>query len=157
MPTGSPCFIHHSVGCAAPHAGLCKCWHGHKSQFTSCHVNITICCSGCLVRWAAFKERVFSSGIEPSLRQLAWKFLLGVYPPDSTRLEREALLSKKNREYERMRSQWQTMNEEQASRSERQLHCMHGKFWTMKQFTMHILDNQTVLNAQALSPRLHCL
>lgn len=69
---------------------------------------------------------MFSSGIEPSLRQQAWKFLLGVYPHDSTRLEREALLSKRNREYERMRSQWQTMNEEQASRSETFTAALHA-------------------------------
>lgn len=86
------------------------------NNLCSCCMNITSSGSGRLVRWAAFKERVFSSGIEPSLRQLAWKFLLGVYPHDSTRLERAALLSKKVREYERMRAQWQTLNEEQASR-----------------------------------------
>ncbi|KAL3149387.1 hypothetical protein ABBQ32_002188 [Trebouxia sp. C0010 RCD-2024] len=72
---------------------------------------------GRLVRWKAFKERVFSSGIEASLRQVAWKFLLGVFPPDSTRAERETFLKDKNCEYEILRLQWQTMNEEQASRN----------------------------------------
>lgn len=72
--------------------------------------------AGRLVRWKAFKERVFSSGIEASLRQVAWKFLLGVFPPDSTRAERETFLKDKNCEYEILRLQWQTMNEEQASR-----------------------------------------
>lgn len=81
------------------------------------------------MRWKAFKERVFSSGIEASLRQLAWKFLLGVFPPDSTRIEREAFLKDKNREYEILRSQWQTMNEEQASRYNRQVQCSVS-YWT---------------------------
>ena len=68
------------------------------------------------MRWKTFKERVFSSGIEPDLRQVAWKFLLSFYPHDSTRAQREALVKAKDKEYARMRSQWQTLNEEQASR-----------------------------------------
>ena len=86
----------------------------HSQQ--SCGCNSGESPAGRLVRWKTFKERVFSSGIEPSLRQLAWKFLLGFYPYDSTTAEREALLVAKTKEYGRMRSQWQTMNEEQASR-----------------------------------------
>lgn len=93
----------------------CTVYGSHTLLSSRC-MNIITSRPGRLVRWAAFKERVFSSGIEPSLRQLAWKFLLGVYPHDSTRQERAALLSKKVREYERMRAQWQTLNEEQASR-----------------------------------------
>ena len=72
--------------------------------------------SGRLVGWKKFKERVFTSGIEPSLRQKAWKFLLGFYRYDSTRMERRALRKAKKAEYERMKAQWRTMNEEQTNR-----------------------------------------
>lgn len=69
-----------------------------------------------MVGWKAFKERVFSSGIEPSLRQKAWKYLLGFYPFDSTRAERRSLRAKRRAEYARMKAQWATLNEEQTSR-----------------------------------------
>ncbi len=69
-----------------------------------------------MVGWKKFKERVFSSGIEPSLRQKAWKFLLGFYPYNSTLAERSALCKAKKAEYLRMKSQWKTLNDEQASR-----------------------------------------
>lgn len=69
-----------------------------------------------MVGWKTFKERVFSSGIEPSLRQKAWKYLLGFYAYDSTRADRRTLRRKKKAEYERMKAQWVTLNDEQASR-----------------------------------------
>jgi hypothetical protein len=69
-----------------------------------------------MVGWKKFKERVFSSGIEPSLRQTAWKFLLGFYSYDSTLAERRAQLASKRAEYARMKCQWRTLNDEQASR-----------------------------------------
>ena len=74
------------------------------------------CIAGQMVGWKKFKERVFSSGIEPSLRQTAWKFLLGFYSYDSTLAERRAQLASKRAEYARMKSQWRTLNDEQASR-----------------------------------------
>jgi len=74
------------------------------------------CITGQMVGWKKFKERVFSNGIEPSLRQTAWKFLLGFYSYDSTLAERRAQLASKRAEYARMKSQWRTLNDEQASR-----------------------------------------
>ncbi|DBB08963.1 TPA: hypothetical protein ACH3X3_007597 [Trebouxia sp. C0006] len=74
-------------------------------------------CEGRMVGWKKFKERVFSSGIEPSLRQTAWTFLLGFYSYDSTLAERRAQLASKRAEYARMKCQWRTLNDEQASRN----------------------------------------
>lgn len=79
------------------------------SHSSGCHI-------GRMVGWKKFKERVFSSGIEAGLRQTAWKFLLGFYLYDSTLAERKALLTAKRAEYARMKSQWRTLNDEQASR-----------------------------------------
>lgn len=73
--------------------------------------------TGKMVGWKTFKERVFTSGIEPSLRQKAWKYLLGFYSYDITRADRRTLRSKKKAEYARMKAQWSTLNAEQASRS----------------------------------------
>ena len=85
--------------------------------------------AGRLVRWDKFKERVFSSGVEPSLRQKAWKFLLGFYSHDSSRVERKALRKAKKEQYKNMKLQWKILecDEEQASRyqvSQQQDACM---------------------------------
>lgn len=79
-----------------------------------------------MVAWKKFKERVFSSGIEAGLRQTAWKFLLGFYLYDSTLAERKALLTAKRVEYARMKSQWRTLNDEQASRSALRPCCLQN-------------------------------
>jgi hypothetical protein len=43
-----------------------------------------------------------------------WKFLLGYYPYESTRSERKALQSEKAKEYEVLKSQWQSVSEDQV-------------------------------------------
>ncbi|KAA8643309.1 hypothetical protein EYZ11_000900 [Aspergillus tanneri] len=54
------------------------------------------------------KERIFHGGLDPSdgVRKEAWLFLLGVYPWDSTRDERQALMNSKRDEYIRLKGAW---------------------------------------------------
>lgn len=46
---------------------------------------------GRITDYNTFLECVFFHGLDPTARPLAWKFLLGYFPPESTRKEREAL------------------------------------------------------------------
>ncbi|RAH76397.1 GTPase-activating protein Gyp7 [Aspergillus japonicus CBS 114.51] len=54
------------------------------------------------------KERIFHGGLDPNdgVRKEAWLFLLGVYPWDSCRDERQALISSKRDEYIRLKGAW---------------------------------------------------
>ncbi|KAE8323964.1 rab-GTPase-TBC domain-containing protein [Aspergillus sergii] len=54
------------------------------------------------------KERIFHGGLDPNdgVRKLAWLFLLGVYPWDSSRDERQALMNSKRDEYIRLKGAW---------------------------------------------------
>lgn len=54
------------------------------------------------------KERVFHGGLDPNdgVRKQAWLFLLGVYPWDSTRDERQALMNSRRDEYIRLKGAW---------------------------------------------------
>lgn len=54
------------------------------------------------------KERIFHGGIDPNdgTRKEAWLFLLGVYPWDSSREERQALMNSKRDEYIRLKAGW---------------------------------------------------
>jgi hypothetical protein len=45
-----------------------------------------------------------------------WKFLLGVYPADSTTEQRRALREAKAAEYAQLKQQWQTISRPQAQR-----------------------------------------
>uniref|UniRef100_A0A672ZG06 TBC1 domain family member 15 n=1 Tax=Sphaeramia orbicularis TaxID=375764 RepID=A0A672ZG06_9TELE len=63
------------------------------------------------------KELVFRGGITPTLRKEAWKFLLGFYPWNSTRKERDDILRVKTDEYFRMKVQWKSISEEQEMRN----------------------------------------
>ncbi len=53
-----------------------------------------------------FSRNVYLGGIEPSLRKVAWRILLNIYPAEVTGRERIALLSSKIAKYERMKSTW---------------------------------------------------
>ncbi|KAI5750999.1 hypothetical protein M8J77_003294 [Diaphorina citri] len=61
------------------------------------------------------KKIIFRGGVKPSLR-IVWKFLLGLYPWDSTRDEREVILKTKSQEYHRMKQQWQSISKDQEDR-----------------------------------------
>lgn len=63
------------------------------------------------------KEIVFRGGVTPTLRKEVWKFLLGFYPWNSTRKEREDILRVKTDEYFRMKVQWKSVSEEQEMRN----------------------------------------
>ena len=49
-------------------------------------------------------------------RPEVWKFLLGVYPADSTAEQRRALRQAKAAEYAQLKQQWQTISRPQAQR-----------------------------------------
>jgi hypothetical protein len=54
------------------------------------------------------KERIFHGGLDPNdgARKEAWLFLLGVYPWDSSREERQAIMNSKRDEYIRLKAGW---------------------------------------------------
>ncbi|KAI8822969.1 rab-GTPase-TBC domain-containing protein [Fimicolochytrium jonesii] len=52
---------------------------------------------------------VFSGGVENDVRVDVWKYLLKVYPYDSTDAERTLIMEKRNTEYEDMKAQWQSI------------------------------------------------
>ncbi|KAK9468000.1 rab-GTPase-TBC domain-containing protein [Lipomyces arxii] len=52
------------------------------------------------------KERIFHGGLAADIRHEAWLFLLGVYPWDSSLLERQSLMASKRDEYFRLKRQW---------------------------------------------------
>ena len=62
-----------------------------------------------------FKERVFRSGMEPALRRTAWKFLLGVFPSDSSFADRQRLLAEKRQQYLGLKQQWTSITDQQAA------------------------------------------
>ena len=73
----------------------------------------------------ALRQRVFCSGVEPEVRREVWKWLLGLYPPDSTAADRAALLRAKQRQYGQLKAQWSSILPEQAARcGARQPLCM---------------------------------
>ncbi|KAK9475361.1 rab-GTPase-TBC domain-containing protein [Dipodascopsis tothii] len=52
------------------------------------------------------KERVFHGGLAADARAEAWLFLLGVYPWDSSQIERQAIIASKRDEYFRLKRRW---------------------------------------------------
>ncbi|KAK9451899.1 rab-GTPase-TBC domain-containing protein [Limtongia smithiae] len=52
------------------------------------------------------KERIFHGGLAPNVRPEAWLFLLGVYPWDSSGVDRRAIIASKRDEYFRLKGQW---------------------------------------------------
>lgn len=64
----------------------------------------------------ALWRRIYAGGIAPDLRREVWKFLLGVYPADSTAAERERILAELRAEYRSISAQWQSITSSQAAR-----------------------------------------
>ena len=56
------------------------------------------------------------AAIVQAARPEVWKFLLGVYPADSTTDQRRALREVKAAEYAQLKQQWQTISRPQAQR-----------------------------------------
>lgn len=63
------------------------------------------------------KELIFRGGVSPALRKEVWKFMLGFYPWNSTRQQRDDILRAKTDEYFRMKVQWKSVSEEQEMRN----------------------------------------
>ncbi|XP_055482070.1 TBC1 domain family member 15 isoform X3 [Psammomys obesus] len=74
---------------------------------------------GRLLNIEGMKQMIFRGGLSHSLRKLAWKFLLGYFPWDSTKEERTQLQKQKTDEYFRMKLQWKSVSEEQEKRNSR--------------------------------------
>lgn len=72
--------------------------------------------AGKIVNERALRQRVFTSGVEPEVRREVWKFLLGLYPMDSTAAERAALMKQKQRHYGQLKAQWTSIMPEQAAK-----------------------------------------
>ncbi|XP_057376662.1 TBC1 domain family member 15-like [Daphnia carinata] len=62
------------------------------------------------------RRKIFSGGIEPSIRSEVWKFLLGYYPWNTSQVERKELRDTKEEDYFRMKLQWRSMSADQESR-----------------------------------------
>ncbi|XP_033104782.1 TBC1 domain family member 15-like [Anneissia japonica] len=71
---------------------------------------------GRIVDVDGLKEKIFRGGLCASLRQEAWKFLLGYFDWNSTTKERKLLRKKKEDEYFCMKAQWKTISEDQEKR-----------------------------------------
>jgi hypothetical protein len=69
----------------------------------------------------ALRARVFYSGCEPEVRREVWKFLLGLYPMDSSAAERAAILKEKKRAYASVKAQWTSICPDQAAMCARHL------------------------------------
>jgi hypothetical protein len=54
----------------------------------------------------ALRRSVFYHGVDPHARPLVWKFLLGYYPYDSTRDERDALAEERCESYTELKNTW---------------------------------------------------
>lgn len=64
----------------------------------------------------ALRQRLFCSGCEPDVRREAWKFMLGLFPMDSTAGERAALVRARQRQYGQLKAQWSSILPQQAAR-----------------------------------------
>eukprot|EP00960_Hanusia_phi_P062245 765099-Hanusia_phi.AAC.2 len=62
------------------------------------------------------RRRAYYGGFAPNVRRDGWKWLLGCYPVNSTRKDREHLLQQKAKEYEAYRRQWESITADQESR-----------------------------------------
>lgn len=62
---------------------------------------------GCLtVTTDEVKSRIFHGGLEPDVRKLAWPFLLGVFPWDSSEKDREAIFNSLQSGYADYKRRW---------------------------------------------------
>ena len=55
---------------------------------------------------AEAKRRIFQRGLSEGARKYAWPFLLGVYPWNSSKQERDQILSDKRQQYEKLKGAW---------------------------------------------------
>lgn len=60
-------------------------------------------------------DRVFHGGLEPQARPQAWLFLLGVYPWESSAVERASIIAEKRNVYFRLKRRWWEDEERQQN------------------------------------------
>lgn len=72
---------------------------------------------GVLADEAGFRERVYTSGMDPELRPEAWPLLLGVFPAGSTAAERAAAAEEQAGRYQALKAQWRSIGREQARKN----------------------------------------
>uniref|UniRef100_U9TFW8 GTPase-activating protein GYP7 n=1 Tax=Rhizophagus irregularis (strain DAOM 181602 / DAOM 197198 / MUCL 43194) TaxID=747089 RepID=U9TFW8_RHIID len=69
------------------------------------------------------REAVFRGGVEDDIRIEVWKFFLGIYPWDSSRVERDSILEAKKKEYLDLKREWWDDPEVQSSSNYKEQKC----------------------------------
>jgi len=80
---------------------------------------------GRLVEPTHFRLAVYACGIEPSLRRIAWRHLLNVYPSLMTGVDRSAYFKEKTVEYFRLRNAWQARAREGVTQASEESNDIH--------------------------------
>ena len=62
--------------------------------------------AGFMVKPNEFRLSIYQGGIEPSLRRVAWRHLLNIYPADMSGRDRFDYMKRKEEEYRKLREQW---------------------------------------------------
>ncbi|CAG5117893.1 unnamed protein product [Candidula unifasciata] len=62
--------------------------------------------AGFMVRPNEFRLAIYQGGIEPSLRRVAWRHLLNIYPADMSGRDRFDYMKRKEEEYRKLRDEW---------------------------------------------------
>ena len=62
--------------------------------------------AGHMVKPNEFRLAIYQGGIEPSLRRVAWRHLLNIFPADMSANDRYKYTKKKEEEYRRLREEW---------------------------------------------------
>merc|ERR1719412_1142711 len=65
---------------------------------------------GELVRPRELRIVVYKGGVEPQLRKVVWKHLLGVYPPGLDGRQRLDYMRQKSVEYDKLKNSWMQLN-----------------------------------------------
>ncbi|GFR85520.1 TBC1 domain family member 25 [Elysia marginata] len=62
--------------------------------------------AGFMVKPNEFRLSIYQGGIEPSLRRVAWRHLLNIYPADMSGRDRFDYMKRKEEEYRKLREEW---------------------------------------------------
>ncbi|CAG8537730.1 6044_t:CDS:10 [Paraglomus occultum] len=90
------------------------------------------------------RQAIFRGGIEEDIRTDVWKFLLNVYPWDSSEVERANILEAKRQEYFALKSEWWSSTEVQAG-AVFQDHKVRIGVLANWQWAVRCVDNATTL------------